>query len=448
MAKAKAAPAANVQLLTDSLLASVTQRLGKAKTIGAFNVGVSIANDVGIPFPALCLRYLFQISALPLSRMLQVAGEEGSAKSAFVTEVSRWALENNGLYFLAENENKDTRNMRSSIYGWDPISLSRVIDKPTTSLQEWQRFLTAAMQNAAKAQLLAEGPGRTVPVLFAVDSLMGTSPEEEQLKIATMGAASKGFADAANLIARWLRSTPKMLADFPFLLLATNHAKPGTDAMGHQITNVPGGKGFKFMETFELHLKRVGDIRKKAAQGLRVKLKMVKNSSGPGRCTMEANLLWKMVSDENGQARQYSAWDWHTASIDLLMSFDSEPYKRDAIRDITGIQVKESDRAKQLAYSDILGVPKGEPIPYYQMSQILEERPDVLKELYKVLHISTCPVFQVGKDYLEQRQAASKRVAEVVATGYARRDLLPLMTGDEIEAESGSLEENKDASDE
>jgi hypothetical protein len=39
---------------------------------------------VGLPLPALCLRYLFQSTVFPLSRMTMITGQQGSCKSAFL----------------------------------------------------------------------------------------------------------------------------------------------------------------------------------------------------------------------------------------------------------------------------------------------------------------------------------------------------------------------------
>jgi len=421
--------AAEAAVNSSAVLQAMTANLDNSDIKG-FNVGATYSNDVGIPFPALSLRYLFQLTALPLSRLVQIVGEEGSAKSAFLTEMASWILEHDGIYIYAENENKDTRNMRSSIFRWDPRKMANVVDYATSDLEEWQEFLTTNITSAKNIQIKKGGPGRTVPIMFAVDSLTGTAPRGNVADMVSDGHAKKGFADMANLIARWLRGSPSLLKGHPFLLVATNHLKPGTDARGMPTASIPGGKGFKFMETFEIQMKRIGDIRKMTAQGLEVRLKSEKNSAGPGRKQIVANLLWKVGEDENGNFRQYSAWDWHTATIKLLVGFDKEAYMRNAIREASGIQV--NSLTKSLAWSDILGVSKESPVSFYELSQRLEQRPDVLAKLYKILHITPCAAFETGTCFLKQRDAAAKSSAEITATRYAQVELLPQMSGDEF----------------
>lgn len=436
MAKKKEA-VVDATACSSAMLDAMVGNLNKSDIQG-FNVGVSMSNDVGIPFPALSLRYLFQMTALPLSRLLQIVGEEGSAKSALLTEVASWVLEYDGIYVYAENENKDTRNMRSSIFKWHPKKLANVIDLATDSLESWQTFIGNNIQFAKNIQLKKDGPGRTVPMIFGIDSLTGTAPEALLNDIEKDGFAKRTHPVMANLIAQWLRGSPRLLKDYPFLLVATNHLKPGTDARGLPTYSIPGGKGFKFMETFEIEMRKIRDIDKMAAKGLRVRLKSLKNSAGPGRKTIEANLLWKIGEDAEGNFRQFSAWDWHTASIEMLMKFDTEAYMRNAIRDACGIQV--ASVSKCLAYSEKLGVPKDSPISFYAMSQLLEQHPDILKALYKILHITPCAHFVPGVCFMKQREAATKAVATDVSHRYAQMELLPAMSGDELHSEASEAD--------
>ena len=424
----------DVASMTSALLEGMTAKLHSNKDIAAFNTGMSVANDVGIPLPALSLRYLFQITAIPLSRIVQLIGEEGSAKSAFLTEIARWVLLYDGLYFFAENENKDTRTLRSSLLGWDAKLIRRVVDQPTKSMEAWQMLMTRSIESAKHLQTIRSGPGMTIPIIFGVDSLTGTPSLAALAKIIAQGFASKSYADGAYLVAAYMRAMPMLIGGFPFLFVATNHAKPAKDAMGNEIYNVPGGKGTKFMETFEFLLKRRGDLKKVGTKGIRIRFKNMKNSLGPGRCEIEANMYWQIIPQAEGGFRQMTAWDWHTASIEVLQKSNMDLKLRNAISDVTGIAV--ANVSKKLCYSDLLGAgDKSNPISFYQMSQILESRPDVLANLYPLLHITPCVPFVAGQDYVSQQRAASKSAAAVVATRYAQTALLPQLSGDELNDE-------------
>ena len=233
----------------DSMLAQAQHELGTGVTIGT----QAEANLIGLPLPALCLRYLFQSTIFPLSRLTQVTGEEGSAKSAFLYEVMRWHMIYGGGGVLAENENKDSPELRNSILEWNPAWLNRLIIKQTYSLEEWQDVFTTFVDIAKKEQDKPGGSGRTVPICFGIDSLMATAPQSEIDSVNKDGHASRGFALAANLIARYMRTMPERIQEYPFTMIGTNHLKPATDMRGLPTANIPGGKAVKFMETLLLN---------------------------------------------------------------------------------------------------------------------------------------------------------------------------------------------------
>ena len=235
-----------------SMRTAAQQALG-----GDISVGSEIdENHVGLPLPALCLRYLFQSSTFPLSRIMQITGEEGSAKSAFLYEIFRWHMVYGGGAILAENENKDSPVLRHSILQWQEQFLKRMVVKPTDSLEAWQSVFTTFVQTAKKMMDAKDGPGRTVPMCIACDSLMATAPQAEIDSVNKDGHAKRGYALAANLIARYMRTMPSMLKEYPFTVVGTNHLKPTTDLRGLPVNNIPGGKAVKFMETFEVEMKK------------------------------------------------------------------------------------------------------------------------------------------------------------------------------------------------
>ena len=150
----------------DSMRTAAQQELG-----GAVSIGAEInANHVGLPLPALCLRYLFQSSTYPLSRIMQITGEEGSAKSAFLYEVFRWHMVYGGGAVLAENENNDSPILRHSLLQWNPQFLSRMLVKPTHSLEAWMNVFTTFIRSSKDAMDKKGGPGRTVPMCESIIS--------------------------------------------------------------------------------------------------------------------------------------------------------------------------------------------------------------------------------------------------------------------------------------
>lgn len=418
---------------------------------------VSIASDaeallVGLPLPALCLRYLFQSTTFPLSRITQITGEEGSAKSAFLFEVMRWHMVYGGGGFLAENENKDSPELKNAIMGWNPTWLRRLQTTETHSLEEWQDAITTFVEIARQQQDRTDGPGRTVPIMFAVDSLMATAPQSEIDAVNKDGHASRGYALAANLIARYMRTMPERIQKYPFSIVGTNHLKPATDYMGRPTSNIPGGKAVKFMETFEVEMHRAQntDIDRLEYGGLRVKMVARKNSLGPSRKQIQAELLW-WWADVGGVWRQQTAWDWDTATIELLLSFENAKGKKTIYNRLMEIcDINVVSKTQRLVWSNALGIPRDQPQLYRVAGALLEGRQDLLTPIYQTLSITARRPFQPGVDYRDLLATAREQASAQVADLYADVGGLPMMAaaegGDEIDVEDGDAPSSEERS--
>jgi RecA/RadA recombinase len=437
MAKKRSAAAkVKSQDLTSNMLAAMTAGLRDEEQIAGFNVGAGLPADVCIPFPALCLRFLFQYEGLPLSRAVELAGEEGSCKSALLNEMAGWILKYDGIYAYAENENKDTRALRSALYHWDKSLISRVIDYKTTSMEEWQDFVSINLKKAKDLQTKEGGPGKTVPMVLGVDSLTSTATRKRIENTIDAGHGARGFADHALILSDYLRALPELFKGFPFLFIGTNHLKPGQDPRGLPTESVPGGKSMKFMSTFRIRTKAVKSLDKQHLQGKVIELCMRKNSVGPAGKKFLVNFVWTRVKDSEGNSIQYASWDWHTATINLLLSF-KEAYIRNAIKEATGIVSQNA--SKCIGHSEKLGVPRDNPVSYYELSQRLEQHPEILKELYHILQISTAHMFTPGDCFDKQCAAAEQARSAVVATRYQNTALLPVLTDELFDEEQAKL---------
>jgi len=376
------------------------------------------------------LRYLFQSTVFPLSRIIQVTGEEGYCKSAFQFEMMRWHHVYGGGSVFIENELKDSPELRYSLLQWNPTWLARHELIQTHFLEEWQDALTKFTAIAKQQQDMDGGPGRTIPIMFSVDSLMATAPRESAEKIEKEGFATRSFALAANLISSYMRTMPSRIENYPFTICGTNHLKPSTDFMGRPTSTVPGGKSIKFMETFEIEMARAPspDINRLEYGGIRVRLLAKKNSLGPSRKQIAADMLWwrNYVGDT---VRQHTAWDWDTASVDLLLSFAESTEKDKAgkktlynhLRDVVRIDV--TNRGSRMATAPSLGFT--EPVEFRRIGAALERRPDLLEQLYGLLGIQRRLAFQPGLDYRDLL-AADLEAGEVAAeTFYGEVEEMP-----------------------
>lgn len=414
----------------DGLFSSMRAQ-GQQELNGPVSIGTeSEANLVGLPLPALCLRYLLQSTVLPLSRIFQITGEEGSCKSGLLYEMMRWHMVYGGGAVLAENEDKDSPELRNGILDYREDWIARMLVKQTHCLEAWQDVVSTFIALARKQQDAADGPGRTIPICFGVDSLMATAPQEEIDLINKEGHASRGFALAANLIARYMRTMPERIQDYPLTVVGTNHLKPAVDRMGRPANNIPGGKAVKFMETYELEMRRDSgaDIDKLEYGGIRVKIIARKNSLGPSRKSITAELLWWFQPLDNGEFRQRFLWDWHTATVEMVNSFETAPGKKtiyNHLRDITGIKVES--KSQRLAYSEVLGIPKSDPQPYRTVGAALEGRDDILAEVNKVLGITPRRPFQPGVDYRDLMRTARAEARAQAANLYTNVQDLPVV---------------------
>jgi len=377
---------------------------------------------VGIPIPSFTIRYLLQSNVLPLGKIWHLAGEEGSCKSAFLYEMMRWHYMCGGGVALAQNENKDSPELRRSIMKHNPIYAQRFIKDDTSSMEEWQSFISAAMADTAAMYDSKDGPGATWPMLLAVDSLTATSPEAEIEGIDLTGHATRGFALMANLISRYMRFMPGKVLDKPFSIIGTNHLKPGTDQRGLPKDAVPGGMSVKFMETYEFKMKRLADIEKAKYSGITIEFTVKKNSLGQSRRRAKADMIWWAGRAPDGSVRQETAWDWDTATVDLLLSFENAKGKKTLFKELQAVcDIKVVSRRQRKAYSTELGIPKDEPVNFRAIGAALEKRQDLLDGLYELLGIVKRPVWNQNIPFIDALKAEAALVE--AATAVAVREM-------------------------
>jgi RecA/RadA recombinase len=356
---------------------------------------------IGIPIPSLVVRYLLQSTVLPLGKIWHLAGEEGSCKSAFLYEMMRWHYMAGGGVALAQNENKDSQELRRSIMQHNPIWNQRFIKDDTASMEEWQAFISAAMASTVAEYERKGSPGATWPLLLGIDSLTATAPESEIEGISAEGYATRGFALMANLISRYMRFMPGQVMDNPFTVVGTNHLKPGTDQRGLPKDAVPGGMSVKFMETYEFKMKRIADIEKAKYSGITIEFTTKKNSLGPSRKKASADLIWWSGKAPDGTVRQETAWDWDTAAVNLLLSFENAKGKKGLYKELQAVcDIKVVSRTQKKAYSSELNIPKESPVGYRAIGAKLEQRPDLLDKLYPLLGIAIRPVWDQSVPFL------------------------------------------------
>lgn len=417
--------------LTDVMFQTCTEAAKEA--LGRDDIVIGGQADelvVGLPLPALCLRYMAQSDVFPLGRVWQLAGEEGSCKSALMVEIMRWHMVYGGGGVLIETENKDAPLLRRSVLEYNPKWLNRLQYIPANSLEEWQSALTASTKQFRQAMDKPDGPGRRAPIMFAVDSLTSVDSQSEIDKTQAAGFASRGYATIANLISRYMRQGQAgNFRGYPFSLIGTNHLKPSTDARGLPNDTIPGGKAVPFMATFMVVMKRVEDIDRLDHGGIRVSLKLQKNSIGVSRKSIKADFLWwqERVVDAAGNpfTRQRHVWDWHDASIGFILEFETSQNRKTLFKEISKIVDLRAMRSTKMVWSKALGIKESEPVPYRVAGQMLEQRSDLLQQLYPLLGINQYAKFQPGMDYRDMEAKASEAGARETNNLYANAVEMP-----------------------
>lgn len=256
---------------------------------------------VGIPIPALAFEYVIAQDCFPLGLLVQIVAKYGVGKSGLLAEIARWFDLAGGGLVLCENETKFNPVWYSSILGAE--AYSRVLMHRCKSVEDWQRHMSFAikqMQYAMVGTKEAPGPGRTIPMVFGVDSVMGKMSEESQEKIlGKVGDAKKkvkattgtGFAQArqhpveAGSITKYMRTIPQLIDHWPFSIVLINHLRMKQDDNGNPERNKTGGEQMNFQESFELEIKKIGGHKKKIAtadyEGVPLEISCEKNSFGP-----------------------------------------------------------------------------------------------------------------------------------------------------------------------
>jgi RecA/RadA recombinase len=441
-----ATPAA---LVLDKAMGNLMQTLKNDK--GASNLidNQKQAELVGLPIPSLMLQHVLGTTVLPLSRIFQIVGEEGSCKSSFLYEIMRWFCVYNGLCVISENENKDAKDLREAILEHKQEYLQRVATFPTHCVEDWQTLITRTVQSNKEVMIGTKskpGVGKTYPVLIGVDSIKGTGLRNAIDKIMDEGFASPEFPKFAAVITQYMQTIPKLIGGFPFLIIGTNHLKPGVHQTNPNIPveNVPGGKSIKFMETYEIKMEKMGEIKKKDLSGVKLRFRSRKSATGPTKLFGDASFVWtydkkqvpavdddgNLIFDAHGEnvllevSQQRAWWDWTGADIEFLLSWLTE-YRKDITRGkklarIVDLQEHTSNLGKTVS-SKALGIPEDKPVSYSEAGKLLHARPDLLRKLRNELGILDRAVFKPGLDYAKQVEAA---VAAEQARAAARGEIL------------------------
>jgi hypothetical protein len=364
---------------------------------------------IGIPFPAFCLEYAFDITCLPLEKILVVRGKPKTKKSGFVFEVYRWASQyfrGIGNYF--EHESKWNSTWASSIIG-QGLPLDSLGVAECGSMDAWQK----AIQNAVKKmkQMMTgtatqPGLGTGFPYVMIVDSVVGHATLETQAKFQKQGSITRSHPAEALNLNNFMKSFPQQIMGWPFLVLMVNHLKPGQDDRGLPTDNSPGGYSWRFQAGLGVRLSKIRDFSLARCQGTTLKFQVDLSSYGSDGRHFPVDVIWETedVPDRRMGTpyRQKTTWVWHKATTELLLRTLKDDSKAKEFRKEFGLVEAPQKRA----YAPALGVPKTAPVFWDKMGYIIQRNPEALARLRRLFGIKAMKPFVPRVSFEEQKAAA------------------------------------------
>lgn len=402
----------------------------KFGTSGVFHGSETNRLVVGIPCP-LPFEFIIANDAFLLGIIYHLVGKHKSMKSGLLAEFFRWAYLAGGFGVLNECETKFSESWyRSIMRGADPGTGEEVCfydSMPLNrcdSIEDWQKRLTFDIEGKESYKFDMEGtkeqpgPGRTFPIVFGVDSIMGKLTEKSQADIVKEGAAGRGYPVEALQIGRYLATMPNWLDRWPFAVVLVNHLKLNQNPdTGQEERNMSGGKRTLFQESFELELRKGPKINCTEFEGRFIDITCAESSFGADGRRIRTRVRWWEEPDDSNRFVQKTEWDWDWATTNLLHAIlkgddKGNNYVRyrkklkdlDFHMDFTGT----SATINATAWSKTLGVTKDDPLSWKDMGALIRETPAVVELLRNGLCIHRRPWLE--GDYLEQLNALAGEI--------------------------------------
>lgn len=370
---------------------------------------------VGIPMPSLALEWATENDVFPLSQVVIICGRWGTCKSALLYEIFRWFAAMGGGAIHHENETKFSEDLCTSIMGIDMHNPAcPIIVNKCTSVEDWQERMTFFLKDQKKRLIgtkEAPGPGRTIPVCFSVDSVMGKSSVEKQEKIQAHGSAGRDGPVESLKISGYFQAMSHEFDNWPFSLVLVNHLKPkvtmgGEDDGGDSETS-PGGKFVRFQESFELRTSVwKSKIDTSQFDGIGIRIHCAKNSFGVTGRKIKTRMLW--WDEEIGQHpktgqplyQRRTKWDWDWSTITTLNELPDKMKARLKKADFHLAVKSPTADVECLAQSRTLGMGKDDWESFQVVGAMIRQNEDVKDLLRTALSIKRRALLR--GDYLEQ----------------------------------------------
>jgi hypothetical protein len=356
----------------------------------------------GLLLPALSLRWVFAQNTIPLATTLTLSGLQYSCKTALAIEMARWVVSQPGIGWYNDVERKFSADTVFGVMFHRRELVDRLNICTAGTQNDWHSAVYSQVETMST--LSAQLGYDVVPGIAIVDSVAAAQPVEVENKFEKAGGeVGRSFSEIALNNSRWLQSIPSRVAEQPFILVMIQHSKDvpidGIPGMTQRVQK--GGAEVQFVKTTGFELTRTKTIgNTKNAQGFTIQIKCSKNAFGVGGRVIEVDYRWPraQVLQEDGTCvpGQYMYWDWHAATIKLLVNLMADKQERRiaaAIASVVDLHAKTGGRW----WSDALGVSSADAMSASMLGERLEyDYPHLVAQLYDILDIAVRPVMVPG----------------------------------------------------
>jgi len=123
----------------------------------------------------------------------------------------------------------------------------------------------------------------------------------------------------------------------------------------------------------------------------------------PTNRRIRSRFIWWTELDDNGEPQQYHVWDWNWSTVSILheiMTTHKGPEKQ-RLKDLGWAMEVKSPSAdiECLASVPLLGMKKGDFLPWQDVGQMIHESPEVMAILRKGLGVETRRTMSLGENY-------------------------------------------------
>ena len=277
-------PSIDFNSIFEKAIEGVAKKSGKDAT--EFDAGLK-SSLVGVPLGYFALEACFSETVLGLGRIVCLDGLQASGKSSLMWELCRIIDRAGGASCVIDTEHKATQDLGPAIVGYDIWPRVKYVAPDT--FEEALQVITGTVNILTKA---AEKQGiKNIPLLIGLDSTNGTVTESEADKINKDGTASRSYAGAALLAAKYLPKLTKDISKMPVIVIGVRHERMVDMGNGIKVPEPKGTAEWSYSAFATFHLQKNGSDIDKVDSGGRPILIYLKKGTEPG-LRIPVNLTW------------------------------------------------------------------------------------------------------------------------------------------------------------